>query len=139
MRKRKRYILLLTVVGVAAVIFLVGRMRRVTIPPGSHLFLTIGGSYVDAPPQDWIGRLVGSRRHGLIDLLLTIRKAQADTRIAGLPTSLIRTSATLAPVGAPGKRAAPRGRARAHQANRSVIIRTHPNRGGSEPISPVAP
>ena len=84
MRKRKRYILLLTVVGVAAVIFLVGRMRRVTIPPGSHLFLTIGGSYVDAPPQDWIGRLVGSRRHGLIDLLLTIRKAQADTRVGGL-------------------------------------------------------
>ncbi len=84
MRKRKRYVLLLIVVAVAAAVFLVGRLRRVTIPPGSHVVLTIGGSYVDAPPQDWIGRLVGSRRHGLIDLLTTIRKAQADTRIAGL-------------------------------------------------------
>jgi protease-4 len=84
MRKRRRYMLLLTLVIIAVLIFLTTRWRRISIPSSSQVVLTVGGSYVDAPPQDWIGRLLGSRRHGLIDLLTTIRKAQADARIAGL-------------------------------------------------------
>jgi len=84
MRKRLRYILLAVIlVGIATVVLRVW-LREPHIAPGSYVQIDLGGEYVEAPPQDLIGRLLHSREHTLIDVLTTIRKAQVDERIKGL-------------------------------------------------------
>jgi len=84
MRKRIRKILiLLVVIGVVALIVR-SHFREPPIKAGSYLLLDIGGTYVEAPPQDLLGRLLARDERTLIDLLSTIRKAQVDTRIKGV-------------------------------------------------------
>ena len=72
MGKRIRRVLLLLVVLLIGAAVLRAR-RGPTIVPGSYLLLDIAGTYIEAPPQDLVGRLLRGRERALVDLLSTIR------------------------------------------------------------------
>ncbi len=82
MRKRKKWIILALVVIIGLGFFLA--TREPDIPEGSFLVVDIGGSYIDEPPSDLLGQLVGSRQKVLMDLLLELRKAKVDERLKGV-------------------------------------------------------
>lgn len=84
MRRRTRYILILLVLVAGAVIIARRALRGPAVPNGSYLVLEVSGSYVEAPPQDILGRLLRRRGRTLIDLLTMIREAQVDKRIKGV-------------------------------------------------------
>ncbi len=84
MSKRLRYILIFVILITGVGLILRSRLRAPTIPTSSYLLLDINDSYSEAPPQDIVGRLLRRREHSLIDLLVTIRKAQVDPRLKGV-------------------------------------------------------
>lgn len=83
MRRRTRYILLFLLVAIVAAVVTGSRLGGPKIETGSYLLLNVRGQYVEAPPQDVIGRLAGGGRP-LLGLLRTIRAAKSDERIAGV-------------------------------------------------------
>jgi protease IV len=84
MRRRSRYILILLALVVVGGLVVRARLRRPTIPAGGYLVLEVGGGYLEAPPQDVLGRLLSRGERTLMDLLVMIRAAQRDERIKGL-------------------------------------------------------
>ena len=84
MRRRTRWILFLLFL-IIVVVFVTRRMLRgPSIPSNSYLVLALQGGYVEAPPQDILGRLLRRRQHTVIDVLTMIREAQVDQRIKGM-------------------------------------------------------
>lgn len=83
MRRRIRIffvlVLLLLVAKMAADRLLGGP----SIATGSYLLLDLRGEYVEAPPDDVIGRLAGAGSKPLHDVLSALRAAARDSRIAG--------------------------------------------------------
>jgi len=73
-------LLLLVVVGVA------GRFwwRRHGVAPDSWVLLDLQGTYGEDVPSDSLARLFGERPLSMLDLLLLIRDAGEDSRVAGL-------------------------------------------------------
>jgi len=84
MRRRTRYILLLLLLIVIGGLIIRARLRGPTIASGSYLLLEISDSYLEAPPQDVLGRLLRRYERTLVDLLTMIREAQVDHRIKGM-------------------------------------------------------
>ncbi|MFI5394727.1 MAG: signal peptide peptidase SppA [Candidatus Binatia bacterium] len=84
MRKRTRYILILLVLVAGGVMIARRALRGPVVPTGSYLILDVSGRYVEAPPQDILGRLLRRSERTLIDLLTTIREAHVDKRIKGV-------------------------------------------------------
>lgn len=66
--------------------FFVGRrlLGGPAVPNGSYVLLDLQGDYPERPPEDLLGRFVFERPPSLLDLLLLIRDAREDERIAGL-------------------------------------------------------
>lgn len=56
----------------------------VSIDEGSYVFVDIGGEYRERAPDDLISKLAGDESRSLVDLLLLLRKAREDDRIAGV-------------------------------------------------------
>ncbi|MBZ5634099.1 MAG: hypothetical protein LAO55_13340 [Acidobacteriia bacterium] len=84
MRTRRRYLVLLIVVALIAVLVARSWLRGPTIKAGSYLVLEVDGAYEEAPPPDLMGRLLRRRERTLIELVTMIRKAQVDERIKGV-------------------------------------------------------
>ncbi|MBI3783466.1 MAG: signal peptide peptidase SppA [Deltaproteobacteria bacterium] len=83
MRKRiKWFVLLLMIISV--VLTVRGLLKEPAVPERAYLQLDINGTYVEAPPQDLLGRFFASDEHTLVDLLANIRKAKVDKRIKGV-------------------------------------------------------
>lgn len=84
MRRRTKFLLFLVVLVAISVV--VSRLARhePSIPQHSYLVLDLAGEYVEAPPQDLIGRFLARGGKTLIDLLTLIRNAKADSRIKGV-------------------------------------------------------
>jgi protease-4 len=82
--RRRFALLLLFVVVLYAARFITGRLLRdAAVPTGSYLLLNLRGTYVEAPPQDLLGKLTGGGKP-LLHLLETVRAAADDERIAGV-------------------------------------------------------
>ncbi|MFN8627935.1 MAG: signal peptide peptidase SppA [Candidatus Binatia bacterium] len=90
MRRRRRYLLIVAILVVGAVLITRRALRGPAIPANSYLVLEIGGSYAEGPPQDLVGRLLRRRTRTLIDLLGIIREARVDQRLKGV---IVRISA----------------------------------------------
>jgi protease-4 len=90
MRRRTRYILLLLVVLVVGGLIARARLRGPEIKAGSYLLLELRGTYTEEPPQDLLGSLLHRRERTMLDVLDTIRKAQADERIEGMIVRIAR-------------------------------------------------
>ena len=73
-------LLLLVVVGI------VGRVwfGRHGVAPGSWVLLDLEGAYGEDVPDDSLARLFGEQQPSLLDLLLLIRDAAEDPRVAGM-------------------------------------------------------
>lgn len=83
--RRRTKLLLLFVFFIAVGVFLVRLAGRETrIPENAYLVLDVGGEYIEAPPQDLIGRFLARGGKTLVDLLLVVRTAKADPRIRGM-------------------------------------------------------
>ncbi|HYD47032.1 MAG TPA: signal peptide peptidase SppA [Terriglobales bacterium] len=75
---------LIMVVVVVGGLLLRSRASTVRIKTGSYLLLDVRDRYVEAPPDDLLGRLLGGGGRTLHDLITTLRMAKADQRIAGV-------------------------------------------------------
>jgi len=84
MRRAIRYLILVVVVIIAGSLIARALLRGVKIPRGSYLVLDVGGRYVEAPPQDLLGRVLSGEERRLIEVLTMIREAQVDQRIKGM-------------------------------------------------------
>ena len=82
-RWRRRVLIALVVL---VVIGLAGRavVGRRGVPAQSWVLLDIEGSYGEDVPPDSLARLVGEHPMSMLDLLLLIRDAGEDPRVAGL-------------------------------------------------------
>src|SRR5262245_6304957 len=82
-RWRRRILLLLPLLVVSVV---VGRrlFGGPSVPDGSYVLLDLQGDYPERPPESLLGRLVFERPLSLLDLLLLIRDAREDERVAGM-------------------------------------------------------
>lgn len=89
MRKRRRLALLLLVL--IGLFFVLARMtsRGPTVEPGSYLLVDLRGGFPEAAPFDVVGRFFSPKGTSLLDLLLSLRNAARDERIAGV---LLRVS-----------------------------------------------
>lgn len=84
MRKRRRLaFFLLVLVGM---LFLLARVtsRGPTVEPGSYLLVDLRGAFPEAPPIDVVGRFFAPKGASLLDLLLSLRNAARDDRVAGV-------------------------------------------------------
>lgn len=82
-RWRRRIVILL---GVLLLALWVNRERllRPGLESGSYVLVDLQGSYAEEPPDQILGRLFGERRISLLDLLLLLRDAREDERVAGV-------------------------------------------------------
>ncbi len=85
-RWRRWFFIGLLVVG--AWWWLRGGASVVSIDDGSYVLLDIGGAYHERVPDDLVTRLAGAEAASLVDLLLLVRSARDDSRIAGLVTRI---------------------------------------------------
>lgn len=84
MRRRRKWIVLLLILGlIGYAVFRMGR-NEPAIAGGSYLLLDIGGEYIDGPPEDFIGRWFRGGNPTLLEMLTAIRNAQHDKRIVGV-------------------------------------------------------
>lgn len=86
-RWRRRLLIALVIVGAVA---LAGRLwsHRSRVAEGSWILLDLEGSYAEEVSDDLLARLTGAPRLSLLDLLLLIRDAGEDPRVAGLVVRL---------------------------------------------------
>jgi len=82
-RWRRRVLIALLLLGVVAVATRSWWGRR-GVPEGSWILLDLEGNYGEDVPRDGLARLVGEHPMSLLDLLLLIRDAGEDPRIAGM-------------------------------------------------------
>lgn len=82
-RWRRRLLIVLVVI---AVVFVGTRILRGPrgVPEGSYVLLDLEGTYREDVPGDSLVRLLGERPVSLLDLLMTIRDAGEDPRVAGM-------------------------------------------------------
>jgi protease IV len=73
-------VILLVVLGVAGRFWL----GRHGVAEGSWVLLDLEGSYAEDVPDDGLARLIGEHPMSLLDLLLLIRDAGEDPRVAGM-------------------------------------------------------
>jgi protease-4 len=83
----RRILIALLVIGLAAA---VGRFyfRRHGVPADSYVLLDLEGGYREDVPDESLARLFGEQRMSLLDLLLLIRDAGEDPRVAGMVVRL---------------------------------------------------
>ncbi len=87
-RRRWRRWLIVALLGFGAWWWLQGGAPFVEIEPGSYVLVDIGGEYREQVPDDLISRLSGDESKALVDLLLQLRAARDDERIAGVVTRI---------------------------------------------------
>lgn len=87
-RRRWRRWLIVALLGFGAWWWLQGGARFVDIEPGSYVLIDIGGEYREQVPDDLLSRLSGDESQALVDLLLQLRAARDDERIAGVVTRI---------------------------------------------------
>jgi protease-4 len=86
-RRRRRILFLLPVLivgGLLARRFFTGP----TVPNDSYVLLDLEGDYPERVPEDLLGRFIFERPPSLLDLLVMIRDAGDDRRIAGIVVRL---------------------------------------------------
>ncbi len=81
MRRRTKFALVLFLLLLGSLYFFRSTSRGPHIPNNSVLILDISGEYVEAPPQDLLGRIIARGEKTLAELLFTIRAAKGDDRI----------------------------------------------------------
>jgi len=77
------------VISALFVLVVIGLVSRFSSPDagiktGSYLLLDVSGAFHEAPPDDIVGRLLADSGPSLYDVLMTLRAAARDERIAGL-------------------------------------------------------
>jgi protease-4 len=82
-RWRRRVVIALVLLGFIGVGWRIWSGRH-AVPAGSWVLLDLEGSYGEYAPDDGLARLFGQRRMSLLDLLLLIRDADEDPRVAGM-------------------------------------------------------
>jgi len=82
-RWRRRILIVLLVLVVAGAASRVW-LNRHEVPEGSYVLLDLEGDYREEVSSDTLTRLFGERSMSLLDLLLLIRDAGEDPRVAGL-------------------------------------------------------
>jgi protease-4 len=83
-RWRRRFVIALVLVVVAAFAVRAWQHRGPGVRPESWVLLDLGGAYPEDVSNDTLARLMGESTPSLLDLLLTIRDAGEDPRVAGL-------------------------------------------------------
>jgi len=83
-RWRRRVIILLILLVVAGFATRAWRQRGGSVDSDSWVLLDLQGSYAEDGADDTLARLFGEATPSLLDLLLTIRDAGEDPRVAGL-------------------------------------------------------
>jgi protease-4 len=84
MRRRLRWLIALVLLFFAGRFVVQRFLGGPTIATGSYLLLDIRGEYVEAPPDDVLGRLTGAGARSLYHLLAALHAAADDDRIAGI-------------------------------------------------------
>jgi protease-4 len=82
MKRRVRWLLVLGVVTLLAVVLLRGRGPE--IAPGSVLVVDLEGDYIEAPEEPLVARLLGTARRPLAALLSELGKAERDERLSAV-------------------------------------------------------
>ena len=82
--RRTRIVFLVFLVLALAGFLLRTRLGGVQIQTGSFLLLNLRGEYVEAPPEDLFGKVVGGGERTLYSVISTLRTASVDDRIAGV-------------------------------------------------------
>jgi len=83
-RWRRRILIVCLALVVALIASRALRWERHRIPSDSFVLLDLEGAYREDVPGDGLARLFGERPMSLLDLVLTIRDAGEDPRVAGL-------------------------------------------------------
>jgi protease IV len=60
--------------------------RFVSVDDGSYVLVDIGGEYRERAPDDLVSKLTGDESQSLVELLLRLRAARDDSRVAGVVT-----------------------------------------------------
>jgi protease-4 len=84
MRRLIKRLLILGIVAAIGMFVVRTVLKGPKVPEGAYLVLDVGGTYVEAPPQDLLGRVLAGQEHTLMDVLTSIRKARVDSRIKGV-------------------------------------------------------
>lgn len=84
MRRRTRFLIAFVLLLFVGKLVADRLLAGAAIATGSYLLLEIRGEYVEAPPDDVLGRLTDAGAKSLFDLLAALRTATADERIAGV-------------------------------------------------------
>ncbi|MGH7786628.1 MAG: signal peptide peptidase SppA [Candidatus Binatia bacterium] len=82
-RWRRRLLILLVLLGVG-VLAVRSFLHRASVAQGSVVLLDLGGAYGEETSNDLLARAFGRPAMSLLDLLLLIRDAGEDPRVAGL-------------------------------------------------------
>lgn len=85
MRKRRRTLVFVLLLLLAFVILLArSASRGPVIESGSYLLVDLNGSFPEAPPPDFVGRILAPGGIDFVQLLRYLRAAGRDERIAGI-------------------------------------------------------
>jgi protease-4 len=83
-RWRRRIVIALVLLVIASFAVRAWQKRGPGVRPESWVLLDLGGAYPEDISNDTLARLMGESTPSLLDLLLTIRDAGEDPRVAGL-------------------------------------------------------
>jgi protease-4 len=84
----RRILVLVLVLGIVAVVVRVGFGGGGGVPDQTWVLLDLEGDYAEAVPDGTLAKLLGEPDTTLLDLLLTIRDAGEDPRVAGMVVRL---------------------------------------------------
>jgi protease-4 len=82
-RWRRRFLFLLALVLIGLWVNR-ARLLKPALEEGSYVLVDLQGEYAEEPPDEIVGRLLREPRLSLLDLLLLLRDAREDDRVAGV-------------------------------------------------------